>query len=393
MEVRTLLKVMVDQEASDLYLTVDAPPIYRIHGSTQPTNAPAFTNEQLEALALALMRGQQRSEFEEKMEMNLALYYKELGRFRVNVFRQRGNVGLVFRHIKAEIQTVDELQLPPIMKDIAMTKRGLVLVVGATGSGKSTTLAAMIDHRNAIHPGHIITVEDPIEFVHQHKKSIVTQREVGFDTMNFQNALKNTLRQAPDVILIGEVRDTETMEAAITFAETGHLCIATLHSNNANQAIERIMNFFPQERHAQIYLQLSLNLRAIISQRLIPSLDGRRVPALEILLDTPRIKDLIKKAEIDTLKEAMEQGFEEGCQTFDRILFQLYKENRISLEQALINADSANNLRLKIKLEGLKGDEAVNALLDKQTGGSAGDAFRIQGGGPGSGRVTPMRKR
>jgi len=391
MDIRSLVKVMVDHEASDLYLTVDAPPIYRIHGSTKPTDAPPFSNEQLEALALALMRGQQRVEFEEKMEMNLALYYKELGRFRVNIFRQRGNVGLVFRHIKAEIQTVDQLQLPPIVKDIAMTKRGLVLVVGATGSGKSTSLAAMIDYRNSTHPGHIITVEDPIEFVHQHKKSIITQREVGFDTINFQSALKNTLRQAPDVILIGEVRDTETMEAAITFAETGHLCIATLHSNNANQAVERIMNFFPVERHAQIYLQLSLNLRAIISQRLIPSLDGRRVPALEIMLDTPRIKDLVKKADIDTLKEAMEQGIEEGCQTFDYVLFQLYKQNRISLEQALINADSANNLRLKIKLEGLKGDDAVNVLLDKQTGGAAGDAFRIQGGA--AGNVTPIRKR
>lgn len=391
MDIRSLLKVMVDREASDLYLTVDASPIYRIHGVTQPTDAPPFTNEQLEALALALMRGQQRSEFEEKMEMNLALYYKELGRFRVNIFRQRGNVGLVFRHIKADIQTVDQLQLPPIIKDIAMTKRGLVLVVGATGSGKSTSLAAMIDHRNTIHQGHIITVEDPIEFVHQHKKSIITQREVGFDTLNFQNALKNTLRQAPDVILIGEVRDTETMEAAITFAETGHLCIGTLHSNNANQAIERIMNFFPVERHAQIYLQLSLNLRAIISQRLIPSVDGKRVPALEIMLDTPRIKDLIKKAEVDTLKEAMEQGVDEGCQTFDHVLFQLYKANQISLEQALINADSANNLRLKIKLEGLKGDDAVNALLDKQMGGGGTDSFKIQGGA--SGNVTPIRKR
>jgi twitching motility protein PilU len=391
MDVRSLLKVMVDREASDLYLTVDAPPIYRIHGSTQPADAPPFTNDQLEALALALMRGPQRSEFEEKMEMNLALYYKELGRFRVNVFRQRGNVGLVFRHIKVEIQTVEELQLPPIIKEIAMTKRGLVLVVGATGSGKSTTLAAMIDHRNTVQAGHIVTVEDPIEFVHQHKKSIVTQREVGFDTLNYQNALKNALRQAPDVILIGEIRDTETMEAAIAFAETGHLCLATLHSNNANQAIERIMNFFPQERHAQIYLQLSLNLRAIISQRLIPSLDGRRVPALEIMLDTPRIKDLIKKAEVDTLKEAMEQGYEEGCQTFDRVLFQLYKEGRISLEQALINADSANNLRLKIKLEGLKGDEAVNALLDRHPAGGGGEAFRIQGSR--TNRISPLRKR
>jgi twitching motility protein PilU len=392
MDVRTLLKVMVDQEASDMYLTVDAPPTYRVHGSTKPANMAAFTNEQLEALALALMRGQQRGEFEEKMEMNLALYYKELGRFRVNIFRQRGNVGLVFRHIKAEIQTVEQLRLPTIIKDIAMTKRGLVLVVGATGSGKSTTLAAMIDHRNDVHPGHIVTVEDPIEFVHNHKKSLITQREVGFDTLSFQNALKNTLRQAPDVILIGEVRDTETMEAAITFAETGHLCIGTLHSNNANQAIERIMNFFPVERHAQIYLQLSLNLRAIISQRLVPSVDGKRVPALEIMMDTPRIKDLIKKAEIDTLKEAMEQGVDEGCQTFDYVLLQLYKEGQISLEQALINADSANNLRLKIKLEGLKGDDAINALLDKGPHATGeGAAFKIQGGAPGN--VTPLRKR
>jgi twitching motility protein PilU len=388
MDVRTLLEVMVKQEASDLYLTVDAPPVYRIHGSTHRTDAPPFTNEQLESLALALMRGQQRGEFEEKMEMNLALYYKDLGRFRVNVFRQKGNVGLVFRHIKADIMTIEQLELPPIIKDIAMTKRGLVLVVGATGSGKSTTLAAMIDHRNSVHAGHIISVEDPIEFVHHHKKSIITQREVGFDTHTFGSALRNTLRQAPDVILIGEIRDTETMEAAITFAETGHLCLGTLHSNNANQAIERIMNFFPVERHAQIYLQLSLNLRAIISQRLIPSVDGRRVPALEIMLDTPRVKDLIKKAEVDTLKEAMEQGIDEGCQTFDHVLFQLYKAERITIEQALINADSANNLRLKIKLEGLKGDDAVNALLDRDRKDERG--FQIQGQQPG--QITPRKR-
>ncbi len=390
MDIRSLLKVMVDQDASDLYLTVDAPPVYRIHGIIQRTDAPPLTNEQLEALALALMRGQQRNEFEERLEMNLALYYKELGRFRVNIFRQKGNVGLVFRMIKAQIQTVEELQLPPIIKDIAMTKRGLVLVVGATGSGKSTTLAAMIDHRNTVAPGHIVTVEDPIEFVHQHKKCIITQREVGFDTHSFQNALKNALRQAPDVILIGEIRDTETMEAAITFAETGHLCLGTLHSNNANQAIERIMNFFPVERHAQIYLQLSLNLRAIISQRLIPSLDGKRVPALEIMLDTPRVKDLIKKAQIDTLKEAMEQGLEEGCQTFDHVLFNLYKSGKISIEQALINADSANNLRLKIKLEGLKGEEALATLLDKDKAGKE-KPFQIQGMSPSP--PPPFRKR
>ena len=366
MEIRDFLKIMVERDASDIYLTVESPPMYRINGVTQPVGDGKLTNEQLEALANAVMRtDKQKKEFEETMEMNLALAYEDLGRFRVNIFRQRGNVGFVIRQIKVEIVPLDKLGLPPIIKDISLTKRGLVLVVGATGSGKSTTLAAMIDHRNSNEPGHIISVEDPIEFVHRHKKSIVSQREIGFDTHSYANALKNTLRQAPDVILIGEVRDTETMEAAITFAETGHLCLGTLHSNNANQAIERIMNFFPHERHAQIYLQLSLNLRAIVSQRLIPSVDGKRAAAMEILMDTPRIKDLIKRGEVDVLKDAMEQGIQEGCETFDQALFVLYKEGKISLEQALINADSANNLRLKIKLEGLKGDDAIDKLLEK----------------------------
>ena len=287
----------------------------------------------------------------------MAMSLPGVARFRVNMFQQRGSVGMVIRRIKADVLSVAEMGLPSILQDIVMTKRGLVLVVGATGSGKSTSLAAMIDHRNANEAGHIITIEDPIEFVHRHKQSVVTQREVGFDTLSFQSALKNTLRQAPDVILIGEIRDTETMEAAIVFAETGHLCLGTLHSNNANQSIERIMNFFPRERHAQIYLQLSLNLRAIVSQRLIPSTDGKRVAALEILMDTPRLKDLIKKGEVDALKEGMEQGIQEGCQTFDQALFSLYRDGKISLDQALINADSANNLRLKIKLAGLKVDE------------------------------------
>jgi twitching motility protein PilU len=264
-----------------------------------------------------------------------------------------------------------------------MTKRGLVLVVGATGSGKSTTLAAMVDHRNATESGHIITIEDPIEFVHRHKQSIVTQREVGFDTHSFQTALKNTLRQAPDVILIGEIRDTETMEAAVTFAETGHLCLGTLHSNNANQAIERIMNFFPRERHAQIYLQLSLNLRSIISQRLIRSLDGKRVAALEILMDTPRVKDLIKRGEVDILKEAMEQAVQEGSQTFDQALFTLYKDGAISLEQALVHADSANNLRLKIKLAGLKGDEESDQVEQSPDGNQEAQRLNVsKGDGP-----------
>jgi twitching motility protein PilU len=255
-----------------------------------------------------------------------------------------------------------------VISDIAMSRRGLALLVGSTGSGKSTTLAAIIDHRNLNEAGHIITIEDPIEFVHRHKRSIITQREVGFDTLSFQSALKNTLRQAPDVILIGEIRDTETMEAAITFAETGHLCLATMHSNNANQAIERVMNFFPPERHAQIYLQLSLNLRAIISQRLVRSIEGKRVVAMEIMMDTPRIKDLIKKGEVDVLKEGMEQGIREGCQTFDQALFELYKEGKIALDQALANADSANNLRLKIKLGGLKLDEEPKEPAEVDSG-------------------------
>jgi twitching motility protein PilU len=348
---------MVEMEASDLYLTVARPPMYRVDGRVRGEGEHKFSPADVEKLAHSIMNEKQRREFAETQEMNLATALPGVARFRVNIFQQRGSVGMVIRRIKADVMSVDELGLPEILKDIVMTKRGLVLVVGATGSGKSTTLAAMIDHRNANEAGHIITIEDPIEFVHRHKQSIVTQREVGFDTQSFQAALKNTLRQAPDVILIGEIRDTETMEAAITFAETGHLCLGTLHSNNANQAIERIMNFFPMERHAQIYLQLSLNLRSIISQRLIPSVDGKRVVSLEILMDTPRIKDLIKKGNVDVLKEAMEQGIQEGCQTFDQALFALYRDGKISLEQALIHADSANNLRLKIKLAGLKIDQ------------------------------------
>ncbi len=378
MEIRSLLKVMVERDASDVYLTADIPPSYRIQGITQPIGDSVMTNDHLEAMAQEIMREKQRKEFEQSMEMNLALYFSDLGRFRVNIFRQRGNIGIVIRQIKVAIVPIDKLGLPAIVKDIAMTKRGLVLFVGATGSGKSTSLAAMIDYRNDTAPGHIISVEDPIEFVHRHKKSIITQREVGFDTHSYQAALKNTLRQAPDVIMIGEIRDTETMEAALTFAETGHLCLSTLHANNANQAIERIMNFFPAERHQQIYLQLSLNLRAIVSQRLIPSLDGKRAAALEILMDTPRAKDLIQKGQVDLLKEAMEQGIQEGSQTFDHVLFQLYQAKKISIEQALINADSANNLRLKIKLAGGKLDEATDKPSDK-TGGDKTKPFHIKG--------------
>ena len=357
MNIEDFFRKMVEIEASDLYLTVAKPPMYRTEGKIEVGGDHPFTPEELRDIAQAIMNDKQKQEFTETMEMNMAMSLPGISRFRVNIFQQRGSVGMVIRRIKADVLSVEQMGLPAILGDIVMTKRGLVLVVGATGSGKSTSLAAMIDHRNTHEAGHIITIEDPIEFVHRHKRSIITQREVGFDTHSFQAALKNTLRQAPDVILIGEIRDTETMEAAITFAETGHLCLGTLHSNNANQAIERIMNFFPSERHAQIYLQLSLNLRSIVSQRLIPSLEGKRVAALEILMDTPRIKDLIKKGEVDTLKQAMEQGIQEGCQTFDQALFALYRDGIINLDQALINADSANNLRLKIKLAGLKVDQ------------------------------------
>jgi twitching motility protein PilU len=350
LDITKLLTVMNEHDASDLYLTVESPPMYRINGVCRPAGNRCLLAEDTEMLANSIMSDRQQKEFEASNEQNLALYYSALGRFRVNVFRQRTNIGLVIRQIKSTILTIDDLELPQVLKDISMTKRGLVLVVGSTGSGKSTTQAAMIDYRNDNSTGHIITIEDPIETVHAHKKSIITQREIGMDTDNYAAALKNALRQAPDVILIGEIRDLETMEAAITFAETGHLCLATLHSNNANQAMERIMNFFPAERHNQIYLQLSLNLRSIISQRLIKTMDGGRVAAVEILLDSPRVKDLIHKSQIAELKEAMEKSTNLGMQTFDQALFDLYKAGKITLDDAIKNADSANNVRLRVKL-------------------------------------------
>lgn len=359
MKIEDLLKTMVDRDASDIYVTTEVPPMYRIDGVTQPVGTENLTREQTRELANSMMNDKQITEFEDTFEMNLALHYPEMGRFRVNIFCQRKDVGFVIRQIKTEILTIDDLGLPEILKDIVMTKRGLVLVVGGTGSGKSTSLAAMIDHRNSTSSGHIITVEDPVEYVHPHKKCVITQREVGTDTVSFGAALKNTLRQAPDVILVGEIRDTETMEAAITFAETGHLCMGTLHSNNANQTMERIINFFPADRHPQIYQLISLNLRAVISQRLVPSIDGRRAAVIEILLGTPRIQDLILKGDIDTLKEAMAAGGQEGMQTFDQHLYNLYRGGKISYETALAYADSANDLRLRIKLE--SNDEADNS--------------------------------
>ncbi len=349
--IRELLEEMVRLDASDLYVTVDAPPMYRVEGVTSPWGERRYTPEETETMALSLMSPTQKLYFARRWEMNLAIAFPDLGRFRVNIFRQRAYYGLVFRHIKIDIRTIDDLGLPQVFKNIAMTKRGLAMVAGRTGSGKSTTLAAMVDHRNTNSTGHIVTIEDPIEFVHPHKMSIITQREIGIDTHGYGSALKHTLRQAPDVILIGEVRDTETMEAAIDYAETGHLCLATIHANNANQAIERVMNFFPSERHRQIYLQLSLNLKSIISQRLIPTVDGWRVAAVEILLDTPRVKDLIHKGQVDYLKEVMAQGNVEGMQTFDQSIFELYKRGLIDFDNALAYADSTNDLRLRIKTE------------------------------------------
>jgi twitching motility protein PilU len=377
MDIRSLLAEMVKQGASDLYLTVDSPPILRIEGINHALPLESLAAQQVEALAGSMMSERQRATFDDKLEMNLAIASEKLGRFRVNVFRQRGAVAVVVRLIKTQIPTLDRLCLPPVLKTLTLSRRGLILVTGATGSGKSTTQAAMLDYRNETTPGHILTVEDPIEFVHAHKQCIVNQREVGFDTLSFNEALKNTMRQAPDVILIGEVRDIETMEAAITFSETGHLCLATLHSNNANQAIERVMNFFPVARHAEIFLQLSLNLRAIISQRLIPGVDGKRVAALEILIDTPWVKDLIKKGEVDTLKEAMEKSTQEGGQTFDGSLFKLYAEGLISEEQALANADSANNLRIRIRNFDIARKGVRQPLAQKPV--SDDDEFRIEG--------------
>ncbi len=365
-DIKKLLTVMNEHDASDLYITVDSPPCYRINGIVRPAGKAKLDESMTYELAYNLMNDKQQAEFSEKREQNLALKVEGLGRYRVNIFQQKDAVGLVIRRIKTVIPTIDGLNLPDTLSKLSMAKNGLVLFVGATGSGKSTSLASMVDYRNNNQAGHIVTVEDPIEFIHSHKKSLITQREVGMDTDTYKDALKNALRQAPDVILIGEIRDLETMEAAINFAETGHLCLATLHSNNANQAIERIMNFFPSERHKQIYMQLSLNLRGIVAQRLIPASKGTRVPAVEIMLGTPRIKDLIHKGEVKDIKEAMEKGAITGMQTFDMDLFKLYAEGKISQDTAIKYADSANNLRLKIKLAEENGSNEKRGSLSEK---------------------------
>jgi twitching motility protein PilU len=344
------LKTLAQNEGSDLYLSTGAPPCGKFQGKLKPLSETPYKVGEIEAIAQAIMDEEQRETFLHELEMNLAISISGVGRFRVNIFKQRNETSIVARNINTDIPKFEDLGLPEILKDIIMTKRGLVLFVGGTGSGKSTSLAALIDHRNTNSAGHIITIEDPVEFVHRHKKSLINQREVGVDTRSFKNALKNTLRQAPDVILIGEIRDRETMEHALEFAETGHLAISTLHANNANQALERIINLFPEERRAQLLLGLAQNMRAIVSQRLIPTVDGKRCAAIEVLLGTKTIQDLILKGRLEDIKEIMQKSENLGMQTFDSALFQLVSDERISLEDALANADSANNLRLRIKL-------------------------------------------
>lgn len=350
MEFKDYLKIMVMKDASDLYLSTGAPPSAKFHGHLKVVEKATMTPARIKEIAYALMDEEQIKSFEHKPEMNLAISEPGVGRFRVNIFKQRNTISMVVRNIKTQIPQWEELGLPPVLTDVIMAKRGLVLFVGATGSGKSTSLASLIDYRNTHAAGHIITIEDPVEFIHQHKKSIVNQREVGLDTDTYEDALKNTLRQAPDVILIGEIRDRETMEHAITFAETGHLAISTLHANNANQALDRIINFFPEDRRNQLLLDLSLNLRAFISQRLIPTTDGKRCAAIEILLGTPLVQDMIRRGDVHEIKEVMSKSENIGMQTFDSALYGLHMAGRISLEEALRNADSPNNLRLRINL-------------------------------------------
>ena len=351
MEIIPYLKLMVQKNGSDLFFSTGAPPNLKAEGRTMPIGDTPMGSGMVRELAYSIMNDEQISEFERTMEGNLAISISGLGRFRVNVYRQRGDAAMVIRYIKGQIPSIEDLNLPLTLKELIMEPRGLVLVVGSTGSGKSTTLASMIDHRNQHTTGHILTIEDPVEFLHTHKRSVVDQREVGLDTLSYEVALKNAMREAPDVILIGEIRDRQTMQHAIAYAETGHLCLSTLHANNANQALDRIINFFPDSAHHQLYMDLSLNLKAVISQRLIKSKDGQRVPAVEIMLLSTFVAELIQKGDIHSVKEAMEQGNERGMQTFDQALYKLYKEGRITQEEALANADSRNNLSLRIRLD------------------------------------------
>jgi twitching motility protein PilU len=372
MDLDALLVGLKERGGSDLYLTAESPPLYRIDGSTVPANDRLLDGAAVEKIIRDALTATDGAEFERTHELNKAHLVPGVGRFRLNVFRQRGQVGLVARLIRIDFPSADELGLPRALKELVLSRRGLVLVTGATGSGKSTTLAALIDHRNVETRGHILTIEDPIEFVHPHKGCVLTQREVGVDTDSFAAALKSALRQAPDVILIGEMRDLETVEAAIHFAETGHLVLGTLHANNANQAVERVMNFFPPETHVALYAQLALNLRGIVSQRLVPCADGKgRVAAIEIMLNTPRVADLIAKGEIAALKGAMEANEQDGSQTFDQALYRLYRTGQVTLEEALRQADSANNLRVRIRMQEA-GDAAEAGAIRTETAGGAG---------------------
>ncbi|AYH45398.1 PilT/PilU family type 4a pilus ATPase [Azoarcus sp. DN11] len=353
-----LLRLMVQKNGSDLFITAGFPPAIKIDGRVIPQSNQSLTQQHTAELARAVMNDRQAAEFESSKECNFAISPAGIGRFRANAFIQQGKVGLVLRTIAQKIPTFDELGMPAVLRDVAMAKRGLVIFVGGTGTGKTTSLAAMVDFRNEHSYGHIITVEDPIEYVHLHKNCIVTQREIGLDTDSWEAALKNTLRQAPDVILMGEIRDRETMDYAIAFAETGHLCLATLHANSANQALDRIINFFPEERRQQLLMDLSLNLRSLISQRLLPKkAEKGRVPAVEVLLNSPLISDLIFKGEVPGIKEVMKRSRELGMQTFDQALFDLYEDEKITYEDALRNADSVNDLRLQIKLHSKLGEK------------------------------------
>jgi len=361
--IHALLKAMVQHGGSDLFVARDFPPTMKVHGTMKALSAQKLNADVSRKLALILMNRSQREEFDREMECNFAISLPGVARFRVNVFQQQAAVSMVIRTITSEIPTFDKLGLPPILKDVITAKRGLVLVVGGTGSGKSTTMAAMIDHRNATAPGHIITVEDPVEYVHTSKQCLVSHREVGVDTHSWHNALKNTLRQAPDVILIGEIRDMETMEHALVFAETGHLCMGTLHANNANQTLDRVVNFFPDERKPQVMMDLASNLKAVVSQRLVRSLDGKRKAAIEILLNTPTIAELLSKGQSAAIKPVMDKSRELGMQTFDQALFDHYDAGAISYEEAILNADSTNQLRLAIKLKSKKGEPSGSSGL------------------------------
>ncbi|MFV2059209.1 MAG: PilT/PilU family type 4a pilus ATPase [Gammaproteobacteria bacterium] len=369
MDFDSLLKLMVHKQASDLFITAGIAPSLKVHGKIAPVSQASLTPIQAKEIVYSIMTPKQREQFETENECNFALSASGIGRFRVSAFQQRNHAGMVLRKIETTIPTIEELNLPPVIKDLAMTKRGLVIFVGATGSGKSTSLAAMVGFRNQNSTGHIISIEDPIEFIHQHRGCIITQREVGIDTETFEIALKNTLRQAPDVILIGEIRTRETMDHAIVFAETGHLCLATLHANNANQALDRIINFFPDERRKQLLMDLSLNLKALVAQQLIPTPDGKgRVMASEILINSPLASDLIRKGEVVKLKELMAKSGQQGMITFDQALFKLYNEGKITYEDAINHADSANELRLMIKLGDSEGDPtSMSAALDGVT--------------------------